>query len=228
MTEDHRCLSRSRHDLRTIERDAHRSCRWHWLVVICFVAASSNLRVLADPPATRPSPQDLATPRDALIAYDHWCVDLKDFDDAAAFYSARTDQERILAQQCVKFDQLSAAMERLSRATFGPDSCTIILHEYGEADVSDLRSANIVINGDIATVRMPAIQFELQMVKVGDAWLVDSAALMQSYGGFNNAIQAMTSQMTKLQPIVDGLQSGKFKTAKEVIQAIDQATGAQK
>jgi hypothetical protein len=228
MKEVHHCVSKVRHDLSTIEPDAHRSCQWHRLVVICLLAASFNLQVLANPPATRPSPQDMATPRGALIAYDHWCVDLKDFDDAAAFYSATTDQERAVVQECLKFDQLSAAMERLSRAAFGPDSCTAILHEYGEADISDLRSANIETKGDIATVRMPAIQLELQMVKVGDAWLVDSAALIQSFGGFNNAIQAMTSQMTKLQPIVDGLQSSKFKTAKEVIQSINQAMGAQK
>jgi hypothetical protein len=203
----------------------HRFNQWLWLIAVCVVGMGFDFPALGDSPASRPSAQDLATPRSSLIAYDHWCVDLGDFDDANAFYSEANDHEKAYAQLCLKADRVSAAIERQSRKTFGQENCTAILHEFGEADVSDLLSASITINGNSATVYMPAIQFQLQMIKASDGWIVDTSYLIQMYGGFDSAMQSLTAQIAKLQPIADGLGAGKFKTAQEVIHAIDQAIG---
>jgi hypothetical protein len=193
-----------------------------FLIVICGSSVISARLALADSPTSRPSPKDLATPRDTLIAYDHWCVDLQDIDDTAGFYSATTDQEKAYVQQCVRYTQIAAKMERLLRKSFGPENCTTVMHEYGDADVPDLRSAAIIINGNVATVSCPQIQFQCQMVKVGDIWLIDAGYLMRAAGGLDAAVQASNNIIAILQPIADDLQSGKFKSAQEVVHALDQ------
>jgi hypothetical protein len=203
--------------------------RWTMLVFLCCWAATWGLPARADSPATRPSAQDMATPRDALMAYDHWCVDLQDFDDAPAFYTATTDDEKAYVRQSMKYARVSAAIERLSRKAFGTDSCTAIMHEYGDSDVPDIRSAAITVNGNTATVNMPAVQSEFRMVKVDDSWLIDTSYLIRISNGLDNAVQASNSEIVRLQPIVDGLQAGNFKTAQDVIRAIDQGNaGLQK
>jgi hypothetical protein len=203
----------------------YRFNRRFWLIAMCVVGVGFDFPALGDTPASRPSAQDLATPRSSLIAYDHWCVDLGDFDDANAFYSEANDHEKSYAQLCLRADRVCAAIERQSRKRFGQASCTAILHEFGEADMSDLVSASVAIDGNIAMVTMPAIQFQLQMIKGNGGWVVDTGYLIQMYGGFDGAMQSLTAQIAKLQPIADGLGAGKFKTAQDVIQAIDRAIG---
>jgi hypothetical protein len=193
------------------------------LILWCACAAGS---ALADAPATRPTAQDMATPRDAMLAYDHWCVDLQDFDDAPAFYTARTDDEKTYVQQSMKYAHVSAQMERLLRKTFGSASCTDVMHEYGDADVPDLRAADISINGNVAAVHIAAGPLDFQMVKVDGAWLIDSSSLILTSGGLDNAVQASNNQIARLQPIADGLQNGNFKTVQDVIHAIDLAMAA--
>jgi len=204
--------------------------RFSELSRLCVMSlATLPLLALADPSATRFSPQEMATPRGALLAYDHWLVDLQNFDNYSTFYSATTDQEKACVQQCRKFDRVAATIERLSRQTFGAESCTAILHEFGEPDVPDLQAAVITINGTTALVHFAAVQADMQMVRVGDAWQVDTASLLRSGGGFDNAMQSYSTLTAQLQPVADGLQAGKYKTAQEVVHAIDQATsGPQK
>jgi len=201
------------------------NARSHWPILALVIALVIAQRCPADPPAPRPSPADLATPRDSLLAYDRWCVDLQDFAHAGAFYSATSPREKDVVRESLKFDQVSAAIERLSRAAFGAPACTAILHEYGDVDLPDIKSAPIDVNGNTAVVHFPTVQYDLTMIKSQDQWLVDSASLMQSYGGHDNAIHTLEAQIANLQPIADGLAAGKFKTAQEVIQAIDKTTG---
>jgi hypothetical protein len=193
--------------------------------MVCVLTVGWSCPVLADGPTSRPTAQDLDSPQDSLIAYDHWCVDLQDFDDATSFYSTNTDREKTFAQECLKFDQLAGAVERLARTAFGVESCKAILHEFSEPDASDLRGAKVTMSGDTAMVEVPSIGFRLQMVKTGNGWVVDTDTLMKTYGGFDKGVQVLDSQIGKFQPIVDGLQSGKYKTAQEVIHAIDGAIG---
>jgi hypothetical protein len=194
------------------------------LVLIGCEFSAFSWTALADP-TTRPSVQDLATPRAALLAYDRWIVDLQDFDEYATFYHATTDQEKAYVQQCRKFDRVAAAIERISRQGFGADNCTAIMHEFGEPDVPDLQSAGVVINGNTASVHFTAVQADFQMVLVDGGWRVDTANLLQLSGGAVSATLTYSALTAQLQPVADGLQAGKFKTAQEVIHAIDQATG---
>ena len=196
-------------------------------IIVSVVSIAGAMPAFADAPSSRPSPRDLATPVESLLAYDHWCTDLQDFNDTAAFYYATTDQEKAFVQKCLKSDRVEAALERLSRKNFGPEGCTAILHEVGEPDDNDLRSANVAINRNIAIVRIPIIQFELQMINVNGQWLADAGHLIQSYGGVESGIKNLETNIAQLQPIVDGLQSDKYKTAKEVIDAIDHANQGQ-
>jgi hypothetical protein len=83
----------------------------------------------------------------------------------------------------------------------------------------------ININGNTAAVHFPAVQYDLAMIKSGNQWLVDSGSVMQSYGGYDTGVRAMEAQIANLQPIADGLAAGKYKTAQDVIQAIDKAVG---
>ncbi len=205
----------------------HRFGGWSRLcefILIGFSVAMFSFPVIAGRPTTRPTAQDLATPRAALLAYDHWIVDLQDFDEYSTFYYATTDQEKAYVQQCRKFDRVAAAIERISRQSFGADSCTAIMHEFGEPDVPDLQSAVIGINGHTASVHFAAVQADLQMVFVDGGWKVDTANLLQSSGGAVSAILTYSALSAQLQPVADGLEAGKFKTAQEVVRAIDQAT----
>jgi hypothetical protein len=195
-----------------------------YLLIIGCEIAMFSWTALADP-TTRPSDQDLATPHAALLAYDHWIVDLRDFDEYATFYHATTDQEKAYVQQCRKFDRVASAIERISRQAFGADNCTAIMHEFGEPDVPDLQSAAIVVNGSTASVHFTAVQADFQMVFVDGGWKVDTANLLKSSGGAVSAMLTYSALTAQLQPVADGLQAGKFKTAQEVIHAIDQATG---
>jgi len=225
MRESYFLRSAERSDLGALVRAGHR----HFLVgllVSCFLTAASIKPAAAAVPATQPSAQDMYTPRDAMMAYDHWCVDLRDCDAAADFYCATTDQARLYVQQCVRFARVTAAIERLSRKTFGPAGCTAIMHEYGDADVPDLRSAQITIDGNIAHVRMATVHIEYQMIRIRGAWLIDSGYLMRMCGGLDGALQDSRTEIAELQPIADGLRAGKFKTPKAVIQAIDRAMGS--
>jgi len=210
---------------RALLRAGHRQFLVGLLAACCWTAISV-MPAVAGAPATQPSVQDLDTPRAAIMAYDHWCVDLQDCDAAADFYSATTEQARIYVRQCVQYARVTSAIERLSRKAFGPASCTAIMHEYGDADLPDLRSAEITINGDIATVRMPDVHIQFEMVRTRGAWLIDAGYLMRISGGLDGALQDSRTEITQLQPIADGLQAGKFKTPQEVIRAIDQAMGA--
>ena len=200
-----------------------------WL--LCTCAWAGLLRpAFGAGPETRPlvpariEPAKDETPRQAL---ERGCKVVNQLDANRAMelfrYDVKDPKERDMTQSLCAYAVAATRVEQAVRRKFGDDAAAEMVHAIGETTEKDLADADVTVDGDTATVKLPHSSEPVKMVREDGVWKVSVKDLL---AGMSDEDAKATMEKNKqceegFDRVAGKVEAGKLKTAEAVNEAVD-------
>ncbi len=164
------------------------------------------------------SADDLATPRNAILAFDR-LVTANGEDAAAQFFHPRNDDEHKVVAAYAKVEGEIVKLQKGIAAKFGEKVAIQFLHTIGDVSREEIIAAKVDERGDRAVLTYPTDHEPAMLVKIDGKWFVDVSQDIKESGGAQNIVDLEAKMQGKLHAIAERLDGGEYKNAEEVIAA---------
>lgn len=200
-----------------------------WLLYLGMCAGLLPPAFGAEPgtqPATpaRIEPVKGETPRQALErgakVYDQ--LDVKRAMELFR-YDEKDPKERELTASLCEYAVAATRVEQAVRRKLGDEAAVEVVHSIGESTEKDLAEADVKVEGDTATVKLPNAAEAVKMVRVEGVWKVsmkDLAAGMKD-ADVKETVEKYRRSAAGFERVAGKVEAGKLKSAREVSEAMD-------
>ncbi len=191
---------------------------------VALDAATAPSSAPTSAPVTAPS--DRSTPKAALKAFAH-ALDSGDRAKILEMLAVDTDQDRKLAGATADLAQASAHLRKGAIATFGEEKSRALGVDptAAAAAAARLDAATESITGDTAVVRTADNEGPpMSLVRKAGAWLIPVGELSKDVepADIDRNLADVAMQTGLMRALADEVAAGKFPTATDARQALDQ------